>query len=68
MIYHICSIFFFKVSIGLNFYWSPILEALLEMEKKNTNDITKSSQYNAIITIIDEFQQLNLFVFELLFL
>ena len=57
----------FRVSIGLNFYWSPILEALLEMKKKNTKDTTKYSQYNMIIIVIDEFQQLNLFVFELLF-
>ena len=43
MIYHICSNFFFLnfwVSIGLNFYWSLILEALLEMKKKNTKDAT----------------------------
>ena len=57
----------FRVSIGLNFYWSPILEALLEMKKKNTKDTTNSSQYNVIIIVIDEFQQLNLFIFELLF-
>ena len=61
----------FRVSIGLNFYWSPILEALLEItknkKKKNTKDITKCSQYNVIMTLIDEFQQLNLFVSELLF-
>ena len=58
----------FRVSIGLNFYWSPILEALLEMKKKkNTKDITKCSQYNIIMTVINEFQQLNLFVFKLLF-
>ena len=59
----------FRVSIGLNFYWSPILEALLEItkNKKNTKDITKCSQYNVIMTLIDEFQQLNLFVSELLF-
>ena len=54
----------FRASIGLNFYWSPILEALLETKKKNT---TKCSQYNVIITLINKFQQLNLFVFELLF-
>ena len=58
----------FRISIGLNFYWSPILEALLEIKKKkNTKDITKCSQYNVIMTLIDEFQQLNLFVSELLF-
>ena len=70
MIYHICSFFFlkhFRISIGLNFYWSPILEALLEIKKKNTKDTIKCSQYNVIMTVIDEFQQLNLFVFELLF-
>ena len=33
------------------------------MKKKNTTNTTK----NVIITVIDEFQQLNLFVFELLF-
>ena len=37
------------------------------MKKKNTKDITKCSQYNVMITVIDEFQQLNLFVFKLLF-
>ena len=37
------------------------------MKKKNTKDTTKYSQYNMIIIVIDEFQQLNLFVFELLF-
>ena len=37
------------------------------MKKKNTKVITKCSQYNVIMTVIDEFQQLNLFVFELLF-
>ena len=57
----------FRVSIGLNFYWSPLLEALLEMKKKNIKDATKFSQYNVIMTLIDEFQQFNLFVFELLF-
>ena len=57
----------FRVSIGLNLYWSPILEALLEMKKKNTKDTTKYSQYNVIMTVINEFQQLNLFVFELHF-
>ena len=55
------------VSIGLNFYWSPLLEALLEMKKKNTENTTKCSQFNMIMIVIDEFQQLNLFVFELLF-
>ena len=62
MIYHICSNFFLKhfwVSIGLNFYWSLILEALLEMKKKNTKDATKCSQYNLIMIVIDKFQQLN---------
>ena len=62
MIYHICSFVFLKhfwVSTGLNFYWSLILEALLEMKKKNTKDATKCSQYNVIMTVIDEFQQLN---------
>ena len=43
------------------------MEALLEMKKKNTKDTTKCSQYNVIMTIINEFQQLNLFVFELHF-
>ena len=37
------------------------------MKKKNTKDTTKCSQYNVIMTIINEFQQLNLFVFELHF-
>ena len=37
------------------------------MKKKNTKDTIKYSQYNMIIIVIDEFQQLNLFVFELLF-
>ena len=37
------------------------------MKKKNTKDTTNSSQYNVIIIVIDEFQQLNLFIFELLF-
>ena len=37
------------------------------MKKKNTEDTTKCSQYNVIMTIINEFQQLNLFVFELHF-
>ena len=46
---------------------SPILEALLEMKKKNTKDTTKCSQYNVITTVINEFQQLNLFMFELHF-
>ena len=54
----------FRVSIGLNLYWSPILEALLEMKKKNTKYTTKYSQYNVIMTVINEFQQLNLFMFE----
>ena len=72
MIYHIAAFFFFfgkhfRVSIRLKLYWSPILEALLEMKKKNSKDITKYSQYNVIMTVIDEFQQLNLFMFELLF-
>ena len=43
------------------------MEALLEMKKKNTKDITKCLQYNIITTVINEFEQLNLFVFELLF-
>ena len=39
MIYHIAAFFFFfgkhfRVSIRLKLYWSPILEALLEMKKK----------------------------------
>ena len=34
------------------------------MKKKNTKDITKYSQYNVIMTVINEFQQLNLFMFE----
>ena len=38
-----------------------------EKKKKNTKDTTKCSQYNVIMTVIDEFQQLNLFVFELFF-
>ena len=42
MIYLICSIFF-ETFQGLNFYWSPILKALLEMEKKNTKNTTKCS-------------------------
>ena len=70
MIYHIYSIFFlkhFRVSIGLNFYWYPILRVLLEMKKKNIKDTTKWSQYNVIMIVINEFQQLNLFVFELHF-
>ena len=61
MIYHICSFVFLKhfwVSTGY-FYWSLILEALLEMKKKNTKEATKCLQYNVIMTIIDEFQQLN---------
>ena len=37
------------------------------MKKKNTKDTTNSSRYNVIIIVIDEFQQLNLFIFELLF-
>ena len=37
------------------------------MKKKNTKHTTKCSQYNVIMTIINEFQQLNLFVFELHF-
>ena len=37
------------------------------MKKKNTKDTTKYSQYNVIMTVINEFQQLNLFVFELNF-
>ena len=41
--------------------------SLVRNEKKNIKDITKRSQYNVIMTVIDEFQQLSLFVFELLF-
>ena len=70
MIYHIATSFLkhFRVSISLNFYWSPLLEALLEMKKiKNTKDITKCSQYYIMITVIDKFQQFNLFIFKLLF-
>ena len=52
-----------QISIGLLF-WKPCQK----WKKKNTKDITKSSQYNVIMTIIDEFQQFNLFVFELNFL
>ena len=37
------------------------------MKKKNTKDTIKCSQYNVIMTVINEFQQLNLFVFELHF-
>ena len=37
------------------------------MKNKNTKDIIKCLQYNVIMTIINEFQQLNLFVLELLF-
>ena len=37
------------------------------MKKKNTKGVTKCSQYNEIMTVINEFQQLNLFVFELHF-
>ena len=40
---------------------------ILVRNEKNNKDITKYSQYNIIMTVIDEFQQLNLFVFELLF-
>ena len=43
------------------------MEVLLEMKKKNIKDTTKCSQYNVIMIIINEFQQLNLFVFELHF-
>ena len=56
MIYHICSIFFFETFLGFNWF---ILEALLEMKKKNNKNATKCSQYNMIITIIDKFQKLN---------
>ena len=31
------------------------------MKKKNTKDTIKCSQYNVIMTVINEFQQLNLF-------
>ena len=37
------------------------------MKKKNTKDTTKYSQYNVIMTVINKFQQFNLFVFELHF-
>ena len=37
------------------------------MKKKNTKGTIKCSQYNVIIIVINEFQQFNLFVFELLF-
>ena len=37
------------------------------MKKKNTKSTIKCSQYNVIIIVINEFQQFNLFVFELLF-
>ena len=37
------------------------------MKKKNTKDTIKCSQYNVIMTIINEFQQFNLFVFDLRF-
>ena len=37
------------------------------MKNKNTKDIIKCLQYNVIMTVINEFQQLNLFVLELLF-
>ena len=43
------------------------MEALLEMKKKNTKNTTKCSQYNMIMTVMNEFQQLYLFVFELHF-
>ena len=56
-----------RVSIGLNIYWSPIFKALLEMKKKNTKKYYKMFTINVIMTVIDKFQQLNLFVFELLF-
>ena len=52
MIYHILQYLkkkkHFRVSIGLNFCWSPILEVLLEMKKINTKDTTKCLQYNVI--------------------
>ena len=47
MIYHICSIFFFETFLGFNwlkFLLVSYLEALLEMKKKNTKDVTKCSQ------------------------
>ena len=37
------------------------------MKNKNIKDTTKCAQYNVIMTVIDGFQQLNLFVFELFF-
>ena len=37
------------------------------MKKKNTENTTKCSQFNMIMIVIDEFQQLNLFVFKLIF-
>ena len=37
------------------------------MKNKNTKDTTKCAQYNVIMTVIDRFQQFNLFVFELFF-
>ena len=56
MIYHVCSIFFFlkhfRISIGLNFCWSPVLEALLEMKKKNTKDNIKCLKYYVIMTVV----------------
>ena len=67
MIYHVCSIFFFlkhfRISIGLNLCWSPVLEALLEMKKKNTKDTIKCLQYYVIMIVIDKFQPLNLFIY-----
>ena len=32
---------------------------ILDMKKKNTKDTTKCSQYNVIMTVIDELQQSN---------
>ena len=46
---------------------SPILEASLEIKKNNIKDTPKRLQYNVIMAVIDEFQQLSLFVFELPF-
>ena len=40
---------------------------IYEKKKKNTKDTIKCSQYNVIMTIINEFQQFNLFVFDLRF-
>jgi len=58
----LATFFFFETfydSIGLNLYWSPILEALLYMKKKSNKDTTKCSQYKMIITMINELQKSN---------